>query len=121
MNLISAGTPKQPCDESSELLDLNEHLIRHEESTYFIRVSGDSMIDEGIFPGDLLIVDRSLTPGPGDIVIIELDGELAIKKLDVKFGYLRLVSGNLKHKPIVPRDDQDLNAWGVVTNSVRYF
>lgn len=121
MNLISAGKPTQPCDQSSELLDLNEHLIRHEESTYFIRVAGDSMVDEGIFPGDLLIVDRSLNPRPGDIVIIELDGELAIKKMDIARGYLRLISGNLRHKPITPREDQELKVWAVVTNSVRYF
>jgi DNA polymerase V len=121
MNLISAGKPTPTCDDSVELLDLNEHLIRHEEDTYFIRVSGDSMVDEGIFPGDLLIVDRSLIPKPGDIIIIDIDGELAIKKLDIKHGYLRLVSGNLKHKPIIPRPDQELKVWGVVTNSVRYF
>jgi len=77
---VPAGFPS-PADDVKDKIDLNEHLIRRPESTYLIRVQGDSMIDAGIFDGDLLIVDRSIEPTTGDIVIAVVNGDFTVKKL----------------------------------------
>ncbi|MBP9692815.1 MAG: LexA family transcriptional regulator, partial [Alphaproteobacteria bacterium] len=81
MSHVQAGSPF-PADERMEgSLDLNEHLIKHKTQTFFVRVSGESMTDAGIFPGDLLIVDRAIEPVTGNIIIAVLNGELTVKRL----------------------------------------
>jgi DNA polymerase V len=83
-NKISAGFPS-PADDYIEMkLDLNTHLIKHPAATFFVRVSGDSMLNAGINSGDLLIVDRSIEPVDGKIVIVALNGELTVKRLSIK-------------------------------------
>jgi len=79
---IQAGFPSPGDDFKDGSLDLNEHLISHKAATFFVRVAGDSMTGVGIFPGDLLIVDRSLTPTSGKIVIAVLNGEMTVKRLE---------------------------------------
>ena len=78
---VSAGFPSPADNYVEEKLNLNKHLIKNKESTFFVRVSGDSMINVGIFNNDILIVDRSLTPVIHSIVIASIDGELVVKKL----------------------------------------
>ncbi len=117
-NKISAGFPS-PADDHIELqLDLNEHCIKNPSSTFFLRVSGESMKNAGIFPGDILIVDRSLKPADGKIVIAAIDGELTVKRLKKEKNNLYLMPENLDYKPIKINEAQDLIIWGVVTNVI---
>lgn len=114
---VPAGFPSPADDYMDRRLDLNEYLIQHPAATIYCRVSGDSMKELGIFDGDLLIVDRSLTPKHGDVVLAAVDGELACKVLDLH--QRRLLSANNKYAPIVIGDDMTMIVEGVVTNSIR--
>lgn len=115
---VRAGFPS-PADDYLELpLDLNEHLIQHPAATYYVRAQGDSMIRLGIHDGDLLVVDRALQAGDGDVVIAALDGELTCKVLDLRLR--RLLSGNDQFPPIPVGEDAELIIEGVVTHSIRY-
>ena len=99
-------------------LDLNEHLIRHPAATFFVRASGDSMLGAGIHPGDLLVVDRSLEPAHGKVVIAVVDNELTVKRLEVRDGRVRLLAENDRYPPIACAEGTDLQIWGVVTSVV---
>ena len=91
---ISAGFPSPADDYTEENIDLNEHLISNPFSTFFLRVKGDSMINAGIQDKDLIIVDKSLTAKPGDIIIAMIDGEFTIKRLSIKNNELYLKAEN---------------------------
>jgi DNA polymerase V len=115
---IQAGFPS-PTDELSEgLLDLNEYLVPHRASTFFVRVTGDSMTGVGIFPEDMLIVDRSLTANPGKIVIAVLNGEMTVKRLEKEKAKLLLCAENEKYPDIVVTEEDSFSVWGVVTNVI---
>ena len=115
---IQAGFPS-PTDELSEgALDLNEYLIPHKASTFFIRVTGESMTGVGIFPGDMLIVDRSLAPTYGRIVIAILNGEMTVKRLEKDKNRVLLCSENEQFPDIKVTEDDDFSIWGVVTNVI---
>ncbi|EKD92416.1 MAG: hypothetical protein ACD_29C00022G0002 [uncultured bacterium] len=86
-----------------------------------MRVSGESMKDVGIFPNDILIVDRSINPIDGKIVIAAIDGELTVKRLKKEKSAVYLMPENKDFKPIVITEMQDLNIWGVVTNVIHSF
>ena len=112
----AAGFPSPAENYIEEQLDLNKYLIKNKESSFFVRVSGDSMIDVGIFDNDILIVDRSLTPTRQSIILASLDGELVIKKLikdRLKNYYLK--SENINYPNIKINSDTDTIIWGVVT------
>lgn len=115
---IAAGFPSPADDYVEDRIDLNRHLIRHQEATFFLRVKGDSMLGAGIHDGDLLIVDRALDPVDGKIVIAVLDGELTVKRLERKKGHLRLMPENPAYPPIEVKNEQDLVIWGVVTHVI---
>ncbi len=116
-NKVSAGFPS-PADDHLEMkLDLNTYLIKHPSSTFFVRVSGDSMINAGIQSGDMLIVDKSVVPSDGKIVIVAIDGELTVKRLYQRNGVLKLLAENEKYKPI-NITGQDIVIWGVVTHVI---
>lgn len=112
---VSAGFPSPAEDYIDRKLDLNEHLVRNPAATFFVRVSGDSMRDAGIHSGDILVVDRSVEPRDGAIVIAALDGELTVKRLRVRNGGLQLVPDNPDYPPIAISPEADLTVWGVVT------
>lgn len=114
---VRAGFPSPADDYLETKLDLTEHLIQHPSSTYYIRAAGDSMIEYGIFSGDLLIVDRSLDPKIGDILIVAIDGELTCKRLAYMPNSLCLVSGNPDY-PTIPLEDKDVHVWGVVIHNI---
>lgn len=115
---VSAGFPS-PADSDIECkLDLNNYLIKHPAATFFLRVSGDSMKNAGIQSGDILIVDKSLEPSDGKIVIAAIDGELTVKRLVKKAGTVQLVPENSQYPIINLRDTQDLLIWGVVTHVI---
>lgn len=117
---VSAGFPSPAQDFVEKALDLNELCIQHPAATFFVRVSGDSMTGAGIFPGDILVVDRSLTARHGDIVIAIVDGEFTVKELALK-PKPRLIARNPAYQSIDIADDGSLETFGVVTRSIRDF
>ncbi|MCX7124718.1 MAG: translesion error-prone DNA polymerase V autoproteolytic subunit [Gammaproteobacteria bacterium] len=117
-NKVSAGFPSPADDHIEAQLDLNTHLVKNPTSTFFVRVSGESMKDVGIFPNDILIVDRSIKPIDGKIVIAVVDGELTVKRLKTENGSLFLMPENKDFKPIAIKELQEVSIWGVVTNVI---
>jgi len=113
---VEAGFASPADDFIEEYLDLNNLLVKQHEATFFVRVSGKSMVDAGIFPNDILIVDRSLSATNGKIVIANLDGDVTVKRLSINNGKVILKSENTKHKDIVVTGD--LHIWGVVTSVI---
>ncbi len=118
---VPAGFPSPADDHVQATLDLNEHLVHHRESTYFVRVQGHSMTGAGIFDGDLLVVDRALEPVAGKIIIAVVDGELTVKRLDYEGKRPILRAQNPHFKDIPLNDGQELQCWGVVTSAIRTF
>jgi len=112
---ISAGFPS-PAEEYIELsLDLNKALIHHPSSTFFGRVKGHSMRDAGIHDGDILVIDKSLTPENGKRAVCYIDGEFTLKTLKVDTSGIWLIPANPEYKPIKVTDDNDFIVWGIVT------
>ena len=114
-DIVRAGYPSPAADYIEKKLDLNEYLIKHKEATYFIRVEGDSMENNKIYNGDLLIVDRAVDAKMGSIVVVNINGEMTVKILDKIDGKLHLVAGNKKYEPIPVTEETELLIWGVVT------
>jgi DNA polymerase V len=115
---VSAGFPSPAQGFVEKALDLNELCVQHPAATFFVRVSGDSMIDAGIFPGDILVVDRSLQPTHGQIVIAIVDGEFTVKQLALR-PRPRLIPRNPAYPPIEIGSEHTLEIFGVVTRSIR--
>ena len=115
---VSAGFPSPADDYLEGKLDLNKHLIKHPAATFFVRVSGDSMIDAGIHPGDLLIVDRAEEPRDKSVVIAIVNGELTVKRIRKTEDKLFLMPDNKKYQPLQIREEMDFEVWGVVTNVI---
>lgn len=113
MERVAAGFPSPAIGYEDVPLDLNEYCIRAKTATYFIRCQGESMINAGIFDGDLLVVDKSLSVSDGQIVIASVDGEFTVKKLQLK-PVPMLLAMNPKYKPIIV-EPESLEIWGVVT------
>ena len=115
---VAAGFPS-PADDYLDIgIDLNEQLIRNPTSTFFLRVSGNSMTEAGVQDGDLLIVDRSLDPKPGHTVVAVLDGEFTLKRLVHRQGVLYLEAGNPDYPPIDLRHYGEVQIWGVAVYSI---
>lgn len=115
---VAAGFPSPADDYVDKWLDLNDLLVPEKESTFFVRVKGESMRDANIHPGDLLIVDRSREAKDGDIVIAVLDGELTVKRLSLSGTVVALIPANPEFPTITLKDGQELLVWGIVTHSV---
>jgi DNA polymerase V len=115
---VQAGFPSPADDYVEGKLDLNAHLIKHPTATFFVRAAGESMIGAGIHPGDILVVDRSLEPGHGKIVIALVEGQLTVKRLFKKGKRVALVPENEKYDPIEIAPESGLVIWGVVTSVV---
>lgn len=113
---VPAGFPSPAQDYVEAELDLNAYCIRHPSATYFLRASGNSMRDAGLKDGDLLVVDKSVTPQHGDIVIAAVDGEFTVKQLQTR-PRLALRPMNAAYSPIYP-DPDALEIFGVVMHFV---
>jgi repressor LexA len=116
---IEAGFPSPAEEELCDTLSLDKWLIENPSSTFLLKVSGDSMCDAGILPGDLVLVDKSQTPKNGDIVIAEVDGQWTMKYLKKKGNEVLLLPANSKYKPIKPKNE--LKIGGVVTAVIRKY
>ena len=102
-------------DHAERGVDLNEQLIRNKPATFFMRVNGEAMIGAGIFDGDMVIVDRSIKPTSGKIVIAVLDGDMLIRRFEREFNKIRLVPETKKLAPSDIDPYADFTVWGVVT------
>lgn len=118
---VAAGFPSPADDYIEGRLSLDEHLIQHKDSTFFVRAKGNSMVGAGIFDGDLLVVDKSLNPVSGDIVIAVVDGDLTVKRLIKRGETVTLKPESHHFKEIEFKDGQELQVWGVVTSTVKQF
>ena len=115
---ISAGFPSPADDHLEKNLDLNSYLIKNPTATFFVRVNGDSMINAGIHDNDILIVDRSLKPTHGKIVIAVVDGQMTVKRLYKQSGKLFLIPENKNFKPIEITENMSMEIWGVVITAI---
>jgi len=115
---VSAGFPSPAEDYLEGNLDLNKHLIKHPAATFFVKVSGSSMIDAGIHDGDILIVDRSIKPANKKVVIAVVNGELTVRRIRITKDKVVLVSENKDYKPLQVEEEMDFEVWGVVTNVI---
>ena len=115
---VSAGFPS-PAEDYIELgIDLNKYLIKNPISTFFLRVSGNSMNNAGIYNNDLLIIDRSINPSPGHIVVALLDGEFTLKRLIKKENNYYLKADKENYPAINLYEYIDIEIWGVATYSI---
>ncbi|MGA7936555.1 MAG: translesion error-prone DNA polymerase V autoproteolytic subunit [Kovacikia sp.] len=117
-NAASCGFPSPADSHVEETLNLNDLLIKRPAATFFVRVSGDSMLLAGIHSGDLLVVDRSLEATDGRVVVAVINGELFVKRLRIKQGKTLLMADNPDYAPIEITEAMTLHIWGVVTNVI---
>ena len=113
-SLIKAGFPSPAEDHTDLKLDLNKELIKNPSATFFARVSGESMIGDGVGDGDILVVDRSVEPADGQIAVCFLDGEFTLKRVRINGKTIILVPANPSYKQIEVTADNDFSIWGVV-------
>ncbi len=118
---VAAGFPSPADDYIEGRLSLDEHLIQHRNATFFVRAKGNSMIGAGIHDGDLLVVDKSLNPASGDIVIAVVDGDLTVKRLQKRGGIYSLKPENPLFEEMLFKEGQELQVWGVVTATIKKF
>lgn len=119
LSRIQAGFPSPADDYIDSRLDLNQLMVACPSATFFVRVAGDSMIDAGIFEGDYLVVDRSLSAAHGRIVVAVIHGELTVKRFYRWDDRVELRPDNTAYPTIKISKDADLYIWGVVTGVVR--
>ena len=119
---IKAGFPNSADDYMHESLDFNRDIIKHPEATFYGRVEGGSMIGLSINEGDIAVIDRSIEPEHGDIVVSYIDGEFNVKLLDLthkKDGYIELKSANPKAPNFRINEDDNFRVWGVVIWTIK--
>ena len=119
LGTVEAGFPSPAEEELADTMSLDDFLIQNPQSTFLLKVSGDSMSGAGILPGDMVIVDKGQSPKSGDIVIAEVDGEWTMKYLRKRGSDVALIPANPKYKPIKPK--KELKIAGVVTAVVRKY
>ena len=117
--LVPAGFPT-PADDYIDLkLDLNSYLVKRPCSTYYAKVSGDSMTGAGIFDGDLIVVDRSQFPAAGKIVVVALNGEITVKRIQYQREKILLCPENEKYQTIALDSHEGFEFYGVVIGIIR--
>jgi DNA polymerase V len=118
---VAAGFPSPAEVVGGRRIDLIERLITHPQATYVMRVRGLSMVEAGIFDGDVVVVDRAIKPRSGQIVVAIVDGEFTVKYLWMRAGRLKLKAANPTFPDIVPREGQVIEVWGVVKAALKEF
>ena len=115
---VPCGLPSPAQDYVEQRIDLNNLLIQKPSAAYFVRVSGDSMIDAGITDGDMLVVDSYLTATHGDFVVASVSGEFTVKELRTR-PFLHLLPHNSRYSPITFKSEDELEIFGVVTFTIK--
>ena len=111
---VNAGFPSPAENHLENTMDLNKALVKNPSSTFYARVKGESMINDGVEDGDLLVIDRSVEPYENCLAVCFLDGEFTLKKVRLDGDDLLLIPANEKFKPIRVKKDNDFYVWGVV-------
>ena len=119
LGVVEAGWPSPAEEELIDTMTLDEYLIQNREATYILKVSGRSMVNAGILPGDQVLVERGKEPKEGDIVIAEVDGQWTMKYFRRKAGKVVLYPANPAFKPIIPKEE--LNVAAVVKCVIRKY
>ena len=114
---IGFGSPAD--DTGVTRLDLNDILIKHPQATFLMRVTGEAMHEAGIDDGDVVLVDRAITPAHGHVVIAVVEDEFVCRRLFKQGIDIRLQATDPASADIVPHDGQELQVWGVVTNAIK--
>ena len=112
---VKAGFPSPAQDYEEETLDINDYLVKNAPATFFVQVEGDSMDGAGIHHGDILVVDRSIRPVSGNVVVAFVGGERLVKTLLIHGDSGELVAENPKYQPIPLNENSQVTLWGVVT------
>ena len=120
LSRVPAGFPSPADDYAEDRLDLHALLGLDSPSCFVVQAEGWSMRDEGIFDGDLMVVDRAVEPQTGMVVVAAVDGELTVKRYVRRGRRAVLLAANPDHEPIELAEGQELVVWGVVTHSVRF-
>jgi|UniRef100_UPI00404AD8B7 DNA polymerase V len=116
---ISAGFPSPALDFIDLTIDMNKHLVKHPATTFYGRVKGHSMKDAGIFDGDLLVIDKSISPTDNKIAVCYIDGEFTIKRIQIQKDCVWLIPENEAYQPIKVTADNDFIIWGMVTHVIK--
>ena len=116
---IAAGFPSPANDFKETRISLDKTLIKNKEATFYARVLGDSMIGAGLDDGDLLVIDRSLSPENKKIAVCFIDGEFTVKRLKIEKNSIALLPENSKYQPIKVTDKNDFMIWGMVTYVIK--
>ncbi|MBC8754836.1 translesion error-prone DNA polymerase V autoproteolytic subunit [Kordia sp. YSTF-M3] len=116
---ISAGFPSPADDFKNKRISLDEELVKDKNTTYYARVSGESMIGAGLDNNDLLVIDKSITPKDGKIAVCYVDGEFTVKRLKITKECVFLMPENDNYKPIKVTKDKQLLIWGIVTYVIK--
>jgi DNA polymerase V len=117
-NAVSAGFPSPADDYIENHLDLNKYLIQHPSSTFYIKVTGDSMVEANIYCGDILIIDRSIKIQNNDVALVILNGSFTVKRLKIIGERILLVPENEKYKTVEVSKEMDFEVWGKVVWSI---
>ena len=116
---VQAGFPSPAQGEYADVIDLNRALITNPAATFCARVIGNSMVDAGINEGDLLIIDRSLTPHDGNIAVCFIDGDFTVKRLSMRNNRLFLTPANADYPELPVNEDSNFQVWGVVSHIIK--
>lgn len=116
---VQAGFPSPAQGEYADTIDLNRALITNPAATFCARVIGNSMVDAGINEGDLLIIDRSLTPNDGNIAVCFIDGDFTVKRLSVRDDGIYLTPANADFPELRVEEDSSFQVWGVVSHIIK--
>jgi len=119
--VVSAGFPSEAYNYTEEGIDFNKLLIRHKETTFCLTAGGDSMKGDGIFKGDLLVIDKLAEPYENSIVVFSINGEFTLKRLKYGIGYVELISSNPEQPSIIVREGEELRRWGVLKFAIKKF
>ena len=115
---VAAGFPSPADDYLEDKIDLNQYLVKHPASTFLVRASGNSMINAGIFPNDILVVDKSIKAENGNVVIAIIDGELTVKRYLTKRSSIVLQPENEDYEPIALTGKSEAQICGRVTSVI---
>jgi DNA polymerase V len=118
---VSAGFPSEAYNYMEEGIDFNRMLVKHKETTFCLWAGGDSMRGDGIFKGDLLVVDKLAEPYENSIIVFNIRGEFTLKRLKYGIGCVELVSSNPEQPPIIVWEGEELRRWGILKFAIKKF
>ena len=121
LGVVSAGFPSEAYNYVEESIDFNKMMVRHKETTFCLTAGGDSMKGDGIFKGDLLVIDKLAEPYENSILVVSIDGDFTLKRLKYGVGALELISSNPEQPSIFVREGEELVRWGVLKFAIKKF